>query len=173
MGLFLDILTGRIFNFSNAKGADINVGASDRLIVTPKALSQSEAYTNTSIPLVLASPFATKNATFSPSPYQIIIPSNGFLFPNRSNKIKVQVFANVIADVGSKGEICIWDVGANAAVANTTFGFDNSAWTIKNSNLFSLDAGKVYTLALRKTSGKPSQSVQLASAILTLQIPAL
>ena len=171
MGLFLDILSGRIFNFRNAKGSDINAGVSDLLIVTPKALIGSEVFCNTSIPLVFTSPLSTKTTTFTSSTYQVVIPNNGFLFPNRGSKIKLQVFANVIADVGSTGELCIWDANANIAVANTNFSFTNTSWTIVSSNIFLLDAGKVYTLAIRKKTGTNMLGVQLRSATMTLQIP--
>ncbi len=173
MGLFLDILSGRIFNFRNAKGSDINAGVSDLLIVTPKALIGSEVFCNTSIPLVFTSPLSTKATTFTASTYQVVIPNNGFLFPNRGSKIKIQVFANVIADAGSTGELCIWDTNANIAVANTNFSFTNTVWAIASSPIFLLDAGKVYTLAIRKKTGTNMLGVQLRSATMTIQIPAL
>jgi hypothetical protein len=173
MGLFLDILTGRIFNFRNAKASDVNTGTSDNLIVTPKSLAGSEVFCNTSIPLVFTSPLSTKTTTFTASTYQVVIPSNGFLFPNRGTKVKIQVFANVIADIGSTGELCIWDANANVAVANTNFSFTNTGWAIVGSPIYLLDAGKVYTIAIRKKTGTNMLNVQLRSATMTLQIPVL
>ncbi len=173
MGLFLDILTGRIFNFRNAKGTDINAGVSDALIVTPKALVGSEVFCNTSIPLVFTSPLANKTTTFLVSTYQVVIPSNGFLFPNRGSKVKIQVCANVIAEGGSTGEVCIWDVYANVQVPSTNFSFSNAGWAIVNSPIYLLNAGKVYTLAVRKVTGVNSANVQLRSATMTIQIPVL
>lgn len=170
MGNFLDMLSGRIFNFRNAKGADINAGTSDKLIVTPKALSESDAMSNASIPLALPSSFTSKSNTFSPNLFVFVVPTNGYFFQNRKTKIKAQVFAYALADSASAGEICLWDVEVNAPVPNTAFPFKNNAWECISSPVIEIEAGKLYTIGLRRSSGIQTKTVQVKAATLTLKL---
>lgn len=170
MGGFLDILSGRIFNFRNASGADINAGISDKLIVTPKALSQSDVFSNTSIPLVLSASLISKNNIFLATSDFFLIPTNGFFFPNRKSKIQAQLFAYTIADSGCTGEVCLVDALTSTVVPNTTFSFTNTAWSCVNGGLIEVEAGKIYTIAVRKTIGSSSKSVQLRTATITLKL---
>lgn len=170
MGNFLDILSGRIFNFRNANGADINAGVSDKLIVTPKALSQSDVFSNTSIPLVLSASFSSKTGNFVNSTSFFLLPTNGYFFPNRKTKIQAQLFAFAIADAASTGEICLVDAQTNAVVPNSTFSFSNTSWTCVNGNIIEVEAGKMYTIAIRKSIGSSTKNVQLRAATLTLKL---
>lgn len=170
MGNFLDILSGKIFNFRNAKGADVNAGVSDKLIVTPKALSESDAMSNASIPLALPSSFTSKSNTFASSIFVFVIPTNGYFFHNRKTKIQAQLFAYAIADTASTGELCLVDGITNIAVPNTTFSFNNTSWSCVNSPLIEVEAGKLYTIALRKSSGITTKTVQVKAATLTLKL---
>lgn len=170
MGTFLDILSGKIFNFRNAKGADINAGVSDKLIVTPKALSESDAMSNASIPLALPSSFTSKSNTFSANLFVFVIPTNGYFFHNRKAKIHAQIFAYAIADSGSTGELCLWDAQTNAPVPNTTFSFNNNSWSCVNGSAIEVEAGKLYTIGLRRSSGINTKTVQVKAATLTLKL---
>lgn len=173
MGIFLDILSGRIFKFRNANGVDINAGISDELIVTPKALSQSDVFSNTSIPLVLSASLSSKTNTFVLSTNYFLLPTNGFFFPNRRTKIQAQIFAFTLADSGCTGEICLADANTSIVVPNTSFTFNNTTWTFVNGGLIEVEAGKMYTIAVRKTIGSSSKSVQLRSATLTLKLQSI
>lgn len=170
MGSFLDILSGRIFNFRNATGADINAGTSDKLIVTPKALSQSNAFSNTSIPLVLPALLTSKINTFVASPYYFLIPTNGYYFPNRQSKIQAQLFAFTIADSACTGEVCIADAVTGIIIPNSTFAFSNTSWVCVNGTNVELEAGKMYMIAIRRSIGTSSKLVQLRAATLTLKL---
>ena len=170
MGYFLDILTGRLFNFRNAKGADINSGASDRLIVTPKALVDSDLFSNTSIPLVLPSVFTTKSTLYVINSNVFVIPTNSYFFTNKSNIIKTQLFANTLVDIGLTGEICIIDLATNNIVANSITSFTNTTYSTISSNLFYLETGKAYSIALRRVSGSSSKVVSIRAATLTLKL---
>jgi hypothetical protein len=170
MGNFLDILSGRIFNFRNATGEDVNAGTSDKLIVTPKALSKSDAYSNTSIPLVFASSLSTKSSSFTANQFSFVVPTNGFFFPNRKPLIQAQLFVYVIAEAASTGEICLVDPVTNAVVQNTTFSFNNTAWACIAGNITTVEAGKAYTIAIRRSAGSSGKTVQVKAAILTLKL---
>lgn len=170
MGNFLDILTGRIFNFKVAAGADVNAGTSDKLIITPKALSGSDVFCNTSIPLVLPASLSAKSSAFTTSDYFFNTPVNGFFFPNRKSIIKTQLFCFTMADSGGTGEICLQDVITGATVPGSTFSFKNISWANANSAVFEIEAGKMYTIAIRRSAGTGNKAVQLRSAILTLKL---
>ncbi len=170
MGYFLDILTGKLFNFSNAKGIDINAGTSDKLIVTPKALADSDQFCNTSIPLVLPTVFSTKSALFVVNTNVFVLPTNGYFFLNRSTKIKAQLFGYTIVDAGLVGEVCIVDIGTNKIVANSTTAFKNTIYSCIASNIVELEAGKAYSIALRRVSGTASKSVSVRAATVTLKL---
>ena len=170
MGNFLDILSGRIFNFRNATGEDVNAGTSDKLIVTPKALSKSDAYSNTSIPLAFASSLSSKSSSFTANPFVFVVPTNGFFFPNRKPTVQAQLFVFVIADAASTGEICLVDAVTNAVVPNTTFSFSNTAWACISGNLTTVEAGKAYSIAIRRSLGSTSKTVQIKAANLTLKL---
>lgn len=170
MGNFLDILSGKIFNFRNANGADINAGVSDKLIVTPKALSQSDVFNNTSISLVLSASLSSKTGSNVNSSAFFLIPTNGYFFPNRKTRMQAQLFAFAIADAGSTGEISLVDAQTNTVVPNTTFSFSNTSWACVNSDLIEVEAGKMYTIAIRKSVGTSTKTVQLRAATLTLKL---
>lgn len=171
MGYFLDILTGRIFNFRNAKGSDINSGASDRLIVTPKALVDSDQFSNTSIPLVLPSVFKTRSALYVVNSNVFVIPTNGYFFSNRKPKIKAQLFIYAGADAGLTAECCIVDIATNKIVANSITPFKNTAYAcIASKNLIELEAGKAYSIALRRVSGSSTKFVSVRAATITLKL---
>jgi hypothetical protein len=170
MANFLDILSGRIFNFRNATGADVNAGTSDKLIVTPKAIAQSNAMSNTSISLVLPSLLTSKITSFVANPYVFVIPTNGYFFPNRQAKMQAQLFVYVIADAACTGEICLVDALTNTIVPNTTFSFTNNSWVCVNGTIIELEAGKIYTIALRRSLGSSSKLVQLRAATLTIKL---
>ncbi len=170
MGNFLDILSGRFFNFRKAVGLDINTGVSDTLIVTPKALSQSDVFSNTSIPLVLSASLSSKTGSNVNSASFFLIPTNGYFFPNRKTKIQAQLFAFAIADAGCTGEICLVDANTNTVVPNTTFSFTTTSWTCVNGGLIEVEAGKMYTIAIRKSIGATNKAVQLRAATITLKL---
>lgn len=173
MGIFLDILSGRIFNFRNANGTDINAGISDELIVTPKALSQSDVFSNTSIPLVLSASLSSKTSTLTLATSFFLIPTNGYFFPNRKTKIQAQIFAYTIADSGCTGEISLADANTSNVIPNTSFTFNNTTWSCVNGGLIEVEAGKMYTLAIRKTSGSSNKGVQLRAATITLKLQSI
>lgn len=171
MGYFLDILTGKLFNFRNAKGSDINAGVSDKLIVTPKALVDSDQFSNTSIPLVLPSVFTTKSALLVVNSNVFVLPTNGYFFLNRQNKIKAQLFVYAIVDAGLIGEFCIVDIATNSIVANSTTTINNSTYAcVGSSNIIELEAGKAYSIALRRVSGNSTKFVSIRAATLTLKL---
>lgn len=167
---FLDIVTGKLFHFRNAKGSDINTGSSDKLIVTPKALAESDLFCNTSIPLVLPSVFKTKSALYVQNSNVFVIPTNGFFFLNRQHKIKTQLFAYVVADADLIGEFCIVNIATNNIVANSITQFKNTTYSCINSNVFELEAGNAYAIALRRVSGTSSKFVSVRAATLTLKL---
>ncbi|MFL5763893.1 MAG: hypothetical protein ACJ77K_08140 [Bacteroidia bacterium] len=169
MGNFLDILSGKIFRFKNANGSDINAGVSDKLIVTPEALSKSDAFSNTSISLVLPASLVSKSNTFTANAASFIIPANGGFFPKRKSIVQAQLFAFVLCDAGTSGELCVWDANTNAAVPNTNFSFTNTAWVCVNGNIIELEAGKIYTIALRRLTGTSPKAVQVKAATLTIK----
>lgn len=174
MGYFLDILTGRVFNFRNAKGTDINAGSDDRLIVTPKALAESDVFCNTSIPLVLPTTFTTKSALYVINNNVFVVPTNGFFFPHRKPKIKAQLFAYAMADKGLVGELCLVDIATTKIIAHSTISFQNNTYAcISSSDLIELEAGKAYSLAIRRTSGVSTKSVSVRAATLTLKLLSL
>lgn len=170
MANFLDILSGRIFNFRNATGEDINAGTSDKLIVTPKALEQSNAMSNTSISLVLPSLFTSKITSLLTNPNVFVIPTNGYFFLNRQAKMQAQLFVFAIAETGCTGEVCLLDALTNTIVPNSTFSFSNTTWVCVNGTIIELEAGKIYTIALRRSLGSGSKLVQLRAATLTLKL---
>ncbi len=170
MGRFFDLLTGHLYSFRNANGADVNLGTSDKLIVTPQSLKQSDVFCNTSIPLVLPSLFTTKSALFVVNSNVLLIPTNGYFFPNRSNTIKTQLFANTIVDAGLTGEICLVDLSNNTIVPNSTISFTNSTYSTISSNVFFVEAGKAYSIALRRSLGNASKFVTLRALTLTLKL---
>jgi hypothetical protein len=170
MGRFLDLLTGHLYSFRNANGADVNLGASDKLIVTPQSLKQSDVFCNTSIPLVLPSLFRTKSALFVVNSNVLVIPTNGYFFPSRSNNIKTQLFANTIVDAGLIGELCLVDLSNNSIVANSTTSFNNSTYATISSNVFFVEAGKAYAIAIRRSFGIASKFVSLRALTLTLKL---
>lgn len=170
MGKFLDLLTGHLFSFKNASGADINLGTSDKLIVTPQSLKYSDVFCNTSIPLVLPSVFKTKSALFIVNSNVLVIPTNGYFFPNRTNSIKSQLFANTIVDAGLIGELCLVDLSNNTIVPNSTISFNNIGYTTVSGNVFFIEAGKAYSIALRRVSGNTSKFVSLRALTLTLKL---
>jgi hypothetical protein len=169
MGNFLDILSGKIFRFKNASGSDINAGVSDKLIVTPEALSKSDAFSNTSISLVLPASLSSKSNIFTVNPVNIIIPTNGGFFPKRKAVVQAQLFAFVICDAGCSGELCVWDANANAAIPNTNISFTNTAWACVNGSNIELETGKIYTLAIRRLIGSSTKTVQVKAATLTVK----
>ena len=170
MGRFLDLLTGHLYSFRNANGADVNVGTSDKLIVTPQSLKQSDVFCNTSIPLVLPSLIKTKSALFVVNSNVFVIPTNGYFFPNRSNSFRTQLFANTIVDAGLIGELCLVDLSNNSIVPNSTVSFKNSSYSTISSNVFFVEAGKAYSIALRRLSGNTSKFVSLRALTLTLKL---
>ena len=172
MGRFLDLLTGHFYSFRNANGADVNLGTSDKLIVTPQSLKQSDVFCNTSIPLVLPSLFRTKSALFVLNSNVLVIPTNGYFFPNRSNSIKTQLFANTIVDLGLVGELCLVDLSTNTIVPNSTISFKNSSYATTSSKVFYVEAGKVYSIAVRRVSGNSSKFVSVRALTLTLKLVA-
>ena len=171
MGYFLDILTGRLFNFRNAKGSDINSGASDRLIVTPKALVDSDQFSNTSIPLVLPSVFKTRSALYVVNSNVFVLPTNGYFFLNRKPKLKAQLFIYAGVDSGLTGECCIVDIATNKIVAHSITSFKNTTYAcIASNNLIELEAGKAYSIALRRVSGSSTKFVSVRAATITLKL---
>jgi len=74
-----------------------------------------------------------------------------------------------MAGVGTTGEVCIVDAITNAVVANSTLTFNNTAWGCVNGAVFQLQAGKAYTIGLRKSTGIFS-SVQMRAATITLKL---
>jgi hypothetical protein len=170
MARYLDLFTGRLFNFRNAKGSDINAGTSDKLIVTPLALAKSQSYCNVGLPIVYASVLSTKSALFVVSNQAIVIPTNSFFYQNRSNTIQAQLFASVNADTGLRGEICLVDLGNNAVVPNTTVQFTNTNYTTLSTNIFTIEAGKSYAIAIRRESGASNRFVYLRGATITLKL---
>lgn len=170
MANFLDILTGKFFKFRTATGADIDAGISDKLIVTPESIAHSNAMSNTSIPLVLPSLFTSKVKTFYATTYVFVIPTNGYFFTNKKTKIQAQLFAFAIADKSCKGEICLVDALTNTVVPKTTFSFGNTKWKCVNGGLFEVEAGKIYTIGLRRSVGTGNKLVQLRAATLTLKL---
>ena len=173
MGRFLDLLTGKLYSFANTTGADVNAGLSDKHIITPKSLVSSDVFCNTSIPLVLPSVFSTKSALLVVNTNVLVMPTNGCFFPNRSNQIKAQYFANVQTDTGLTGEICLVDLATNSVVAGSTILFTSSAYSTQNSNNFFVEAGKAYSFALRRSNGSSTKLVYLRGVTLTLKFLAL
>jgi hypothetical protein len=172
MGRFLNLLTGHFYSFKNASGADINLGTSDKLIVTPHSLTKSDVFCNTSIPLVLPSLYKVKSNLFALNPNVLLIPTNGYFFPNRSPIIQTQLFANTIVEAGLVGELCLVDVSNNKIVPNSSIVFKNTIYNTISSNVFYVEAGKVYSVALRRVSGTATQFVTLRALTLTLKLQA-
>lgn len=170
MARYLDLLTGRLFNFRNAKGSDVNAGISDKLIVTPFALAKSESHCNIGLPIVYASVLSTKSALFVVSSQVVVIPANSFFYPNRSNTIQAQLFASVNADAGLRGELCLVDVGNNSIVPNTTVQFKNATYATISTNVFNVEAGKSYAIAIRRESGASNKFVYLRGVTITLKL---
>lgn len=173
MGRFLDLLTGKLYSFANTAGADINAGISDKHIVTPKSLVSSDVFCNTSIPLVLSSVFSTKSALLVVNTNVLVIPTNSCFFPNRSNQIKAQYFANVQTDSGLTGEICLVDLATNSIVSGSSISFTNSAYNTQSSNSFFVEVGKAYSFAIRRSNGSASKFVYLRGVTLTLKFLAV
>jgi hypothetical protein len=169
MGNFLDILSGRIFRFKNATGDDINAGASDKLIVTPEALSKSDAFSNASIPLALPASFNTKSNSFVPCPYVFVIPTNGFFYSGRQPMLQAQVFAFAKAEADSTGELCLIDAQTKQEIEGSKISFANSSYACLATSVFEIENGKLYTIALRRSSAT-SKTVEVRAATLTLKL---
>lgn len=170
MGRFLDLMTGKTYHFAQASGKDIDKGLSDELIITPKALAHSHMMCNTSIPLVLPSVFNTKSALWVQHPHVFLIPDNGYFFPNRCSNIQAQLFAYVKTNADLTGEVCLVDVALQKIVAHSNIAFTNHHYACIATPMFELEAGKAYTLALRRTSGNHRHQVLLKAATLTLKL---
>jgi hypothetical protein len=100
----------------------------------------------------------------------IVIPTNSFFYQNRSNTIQAQLFASVNADTGLRGEICLVDLGNNSIVPNTTVQFTNATYATISTNVFNVEAGKSYAIAIRKESGASNKFVYLRGATITLKL---
>lgn len=170
MGRYLDLFTGKIFSFRNAKGSDVNAGTSDKLLVTPFALLKSDSYCNVGLPIVYSSVLSTKSALFVVSSQVVVIPTNSFFYQSRSNTIQAQLFCNVSVDAGLRGEICLVDLGNNSIVPNTTVQFTNATYTTISTNVFSVEAGKSYAIAIRREPGASNKFVYLRGATITLKL---
>jgi hypothetical protein len=170
MGHFLDILSGRIFRFRKATGDDINAGSSDELIVTPQALSKSDAFSNASIPLALPASFSTRSSSFVLSDFVFVVPTNGFFYSARKAKLQAQLFVFANAEAGSEAEVCVVDAQTAQLVNGSTFQLSNISFECKSSKVFEIDAGKLYTIALRRSSGISSKAVNVRAATLTLKL---
>lgn len=169
MERFIDLSTGKLYRFKQAVGSDVNKGLSDSLILTPKSLAESNLLCNTSIPLVLHSPFKTKSALFAVNSHVLVIPLNGCFYPNRSVNIKAQYFANAYAHSGLSGELCLVDIATRNIVNGSILSFSNSSYQTLSSSVFTVESGKVYSFALRRTKGATSKMVYLRGATLTLK----
>lgn len=170
MGRYLDLLTGKFFSFRNANGTDVNAGVSDRLLITPLALAKSDSFSNIGLSITYPSVLSTKSALFVVSGQSVVIPTNSFFFPSRSNIIQAQLFCNVNVDAGLKGELCFVDLSNNTVVPNTTVQFTNSTYTTIATNVFSVEAGKTYAIAIRRESGASNKFVYLRAATMTLKL---
>ena len=170
MGSFLEIVSGKLFRLRTASKSDVDAGTSDKLIVTPLSLSQNSSISNASFTLVLPSSWSCSLTTFSYSPNAFVMPTNGFFYPNKQSSIQAQLFVYGLADLGATAEVCIVDAVTNVAVAGATFTFNNTAWGCTASAVFQVQAGKAYTIALRKSLGLLFNAVQLKAATITFKL---
>ena len=173
MGLFADLLSGRLFKFRIAKSTDIDQGTADNMLVTPKGLAESQLFTVASIPFVLPQPFVVTSTNWTVAPYQALVPTFGtdYLYIKRANQFTARFFINCITDWGCAGEVALWDINANAPIGGSHIFVGQNSWMILPASLFYLTAGKVYSIAIRKTIPSSSGNIQVASALLTMQIP--
>lgn len=173
MSLIMDLLSGRLFKFRLASASDINQGTSDKMLITPKGLADSQLFTVASVPFVMSAPFVVTSTNWTVAPYQALIPTWGtdYLFIRRANQFTARFFINCITDWNCAGEVTLWDIAANAPVGGSSIFVGQNSWMILPASLFYLNAGKVYSFAIRKTIPSSTGNITVASALLTMQIP--
>jgi hypothetical protein len=175
MSIIADILTGKLFRFKTATGPDVDAGVTDKKIVTPVSILASSFLSERTSVLHFpsASDVNTSSTNFQPGAIYNLTSSTGnhYFLTNRQNSFTAKFFAYVKADSGAAGEICLWDIGASAIVTGSTIAFNNTGFSILASGEFSIQANKVYTYAIRKTSGGLLTNVSFRTALVTFKIP--
>lgn len=180
MSLISDILTGKLFKFRIASGADVDTGTSDSLLVTPKSLKDSQLGTiNPGNETVAVMPFSLPNlsllsgsTSFTLSEYYQLTPDNGngYFYTGRGNVFTARLFVYAKIDISGTGEACLWNVTDNAAVAGSTVSFNTTQYTLFKSADFTMLPNKVYTVAVRRSSATATIAY-VRSALVTIKIP--
>ncbi len=175
MGVLTDLLSGRLFRFKSALGTDVNLGTSDKLILTPKSVKDSElireAVVTVSFPLDTAA--SSSNATFAFGTRWEIMPPTGndFGFTARANQFSARLHIYGKVDSGATGEVCLVDAATGSIVNGSSIIISSTSYSILSSSPFTIDSNKLYTYGLRRVTGALFTSAFLRSALLSFTIP--
>jgi len=175
MSIFTEILSGKLFKLRTASGTEADSGTSDKLIVTPKSLHDSsylkEAASSICFDMDSAIQVATTTLTIG-NRYALTAPTgNGYFFSGRGNSFSAQLTIYAKVDSGAVGEISLVDISTGLAVSGSQISVNSTSYVIDSSGVFTIQAGKVYSYAMRRLSGGILANVYLRTALITFSIP--
>ncbi len=178
MGRILDLFTGKLFGFKSAKGTDVDLGVSDRLIVTPKSLGES-ALKN--VPMMGTIQFALDGAiqvastTLSLGSRYVMLADNAAAYFFSSNATRVDARLSVLAraDSGSTGEIALANAISGQVIPGSQILINSDTFTRYSSGVFQLDMAQSYSYTMRKLTGGLLAATYLRTALITFSIPKL
>ncbi len=178
MSIISDILSGKIFKFKTASGADVDAGTSDKLIVTPSSLKNSSAGTVNETVATMHfgmsnSPLFTNSTFFTLADHYELTPDsgNGYFYTGRGNVFTARLFVYAkIDNLGGTGEICLYNVSDNVVVSGSTVSFNTTQYAIYKSADFTLLPNKAYAIGVRRSSAFATNAY-LRAALATIKIP--
>jgi hypothetical protein len=162
-----------------ATGADVDAGTSDKLLVTPKSLKDSQVGDTLPNETVSVMPFyissfgmVNNQTTFDVGDHYIPTPDsgNGYFYTNRGNVFTARLFVYGRIDISGTGEACLWNVSDNVQVIGSTVSFSVNQYALFKSGDFTILPNKVYAVALRRSSFTATNAY-LRAALVTIKIP--
>lgn len=171
-----DLLSGRLFRFKTAKGSDVELGTSDKLLMTPKSFKDSYFFGINSVSHLsfgLDSQLSTNSQTVViGTRFELIAPTgDSYFFSGRGNSFSARLMVYAKADSGAAGEISLIDAASGQVVTGSTIPVTQTSLTVLSSGVFTISSAKVYTYGYRKASGGLFSNIYLRSALLTFLIP--
>ena len=96
---------------------------------------------------------------------------NGYFFSGRGNSFSAQLIVYAKVDSGAVGEISLVDIATGLTVSGSPISVSSTSYGIVASPVFTIQAGKVYSYAMRRLSGGILTNVYLRTALITFSIP--
>lgn len=178
MGRILDLFSGRLFGFKSASGADVDLGTSDRLIVTPKSLGESRL---NHLPALGQIQFAMDGAvqvastTLTLGSKIVMLAESAAYFFQSGGATRVDARLSVLArvDNASTGQIALANAITGQVVPGSEILINSTTLAQYTSGIFQLDMAQSYSYAMRRLTGSVLSATTLRTALITFSIPNL